>query len=466
LGVTTPAVPSAAVPRVLHCLGLVALFALVRLVPTPAAYGAAALVAGAVGVRLLSGPWLLWALLDLQMLAAVWGESPYRGTADLGTVLPLQLAVLALALGWALTGLRGPQREEDPQARRIETSGLCFRVAVAAAVVAALADLLRYRAGGAPLLSPDVDAARAALGEQSNVLVGLAREGWTVAFLVSMCLLVAARRKRYVVLAVVSVVAVGLGASRNGVLSLLVPGLLVLATGARPDLRRLSGRQWVLTATAAVLGVGAVGWFAGARILQGSGSFERVFQQRYAGEPLRVTWAAIQLSLSAPVETWARLDSVLGTLGAPGPFVLQSVRSLLEPFGRSPDLYAVTGSLSQPFFMNTATVYAAPELDLGRVGGALFLLAVGLGLGLVSSWSARQHTPFARALGCYWLYVGVFSGYEFLPFVYLSWVPATVVLVLLHGSEVRARGHGHAGNRRRRYLPLREWSAAGDRPAR
>jgi hypothetical protein len=180
--------------------------------------------------------------------------------------------------------------------------------------------------------------------------------------------------------------------------------------------------------------LGAV-YFGGQRTLAGTGQFEDQFRSAYGGNPALASVGSLDLSLSAPAETFGRLWSqrsefeprygayTLSFLGSPG-------SKLLGPT----DLYGRTGQLSLPYYMNTATFAAIPLLDYGALGGGLFLFA----LGLVSGAGERRLEPsgspghqLGRAFIVYFSAFGIYELYQALYPTWLALVPGLAVLWFL-----------------------------------
>jgi hypothetical protein len=98
------------------------------------------------------------------------------------------------------------------------------------------------------------------------------------------------------------------------------------------------------------------------------------------------------------------------------------------------DLYGITGQLSQPYFMNTATFAAIPLLDYGVSGAALFLLALGLVTGAAErrlEFSSGPGQQLARAFIVYFSAFGIYELYQAIYPTWLALAPGLGVLFLL-----------------------------------
>lgn len=386
------------------------------------------------------------AMLGAQLVIPSPYDSPY---AFIGINI-LAAAVGVYASLWALSSavLGRPDRHLYSP---LPDQPLPHRLLAILLIVGVLGNVMVYGLDW-PLFADSVDASRAAGREASSMVTGFMRESLTLGLMISAAQLGLRSTQRAGLLVWVLAFVVGAlgGGSRNSLLIALVPaGLTVIGIQARagraralnrgtiravkrPSKRRIGA--YVGTAVALLGGLVGAFYFAGQRVLSGQGAFERAFQAQHEGNPFGAAIGAADLSLSAPIETFSRMASAQS--GGQGElFVLQSVRFLLAPFGIEPDLYATTLQFSYPYYMNVATFFAAPYLDFGLAGALVLVAAIGAGVGMVDGRFRGRGGFYAQLLRNYWIYIGIFALYEFLPFIYLAWLPVTLVLLALHRRE-------------------------------
>jgi hypothetical protein len=332
---------------------------------------------------------------------------------------------------------------------------LCALLAVAVG-----AALVEYRGVRPPLLAANPDAARAALGQRSSIAVGLLAEAWTLGMAVSLLRALTGgptRRWLYATLTVVFAVGAGLGASKNSVLVGIVPAVVaalsVRRRAARPprvegpvDREAPAPRRWrVLSnyrvvALVGLVAVAAAVYFGGQRTLAGTGAFEDQFRARYGGNPIAASVGSLDLSLSSSAETfgrlWAQRDALPPRYGA---YSLQFLGHHEQALFGPVNFYAITGQLSAPYYMNTATFVAIPLLDFGPIGAAVMLLLLGIGTGIGERRLEFSAGPAQQLGRAFIVYFAAFGIYELYPALYATWISLAAGLWVLHRLRRAAR---------------------------
>jgi len=373
---------------------------------------AAAWVAVFVAVRALTGPYDSWA-----------------GPA---AIPALAVYVAGFLLAWA-AGRRLAERMGAPPAGARPTltwpSEARLRLyLLVVLVVAVLSAWLRFRGITPPLFADNPDVARQVLRERASIPIGLISEAWTLGMAVSLLRALTSRGWQLVLyLAATGVFTAGaaLGASKNSVLVGLVPALIAVLSvhraKARPKL--LTGWAPAAVVLAAVALVGAVVFLGGQRTLAGTGSFEDEFRSRYGDNAISSSVGSLDLSLSSSTETfgrlWAQRDSIEPEHGA---YSVMFLGSRAEALVGRVDLYSTTSQLSQPYYMNTATFVAIPLLDWGPIGAAVFLVVLGLAVGLVERRLEFGASPAQQLGRGFVVYFAAFGVYELYPFIYATWL--------------------------------------------
>ncbi|MGV9764480.1 hypothetical protein [Micromonospora tulbaghiae] len=408
--------------------------------------GTAVALALAVGT-LLAARLRMWAL---AACAAVWTAAllavrvlpgPYDSWAGRGVLPVLAGYVTVFLLAWAV-GRRLIDRRDDgdrsrpalswPSERRLLTY---LSVLLGVAVVTAA---IRFRGTVPPLLADNPDAARQVLREQSNLVIGLLSEAWTLGMAVSLLRALSARGRAlplYYALTVVFTVGAALGASKNSVLVGIAPALI-----AALSVRRTRGRaaSFLAARTPVVLLIGAVAlgaavFLGGQRTMAGTGAFETEFRARYGSNALTSSAGSLDLSLSSSTETFGRVWSQREHLEPRyGTYSLTFLGSRVEPIVGKADLYGLTSQLSQPYLMNTATFVAIPLLDYGPLGAVFFLAALGLAVGATERWFEFSRAPAGQLARAFVVYFALFGVYELYPLIYPTWLSLVPGLWVLH----------------------------------
>ncbi|RKN30042.1 hypothetical protein [Micromonospora musae] len=393
---------------------------------------------------------------------AVWAlPGPYDSWAGTA-VLPVlagyvTVFLVAWSVGRRVTGssfrvvaTRRPQLSW-PSDRRLLT--YLFVLLGIAAVTAAV----RYRGVLPPLLAENPDAARQVLRQQSNIVIGLLSEAWTLGMAISLLRALSGTLRGSLVfyaLAGVFTVGAALGASKNSVLVGVAPALITALSVRRPPLRmaRLLPRKLLprrllparflpaksVPKTTVVLLIGAVAlgaavYLGGQRTLAGTGTFETEFRSRYGNNALASSAGSLDLSLSSSTETFGRLWSQREHLDpAYGAYSLTFLGARVQPLVGEVDLYGVTSQLSQPYFMNTATFAAIPLLDYGPVGALFFFAALGLAVGASERWFEFSRAPAEQLGRGFIVYFALFGIYELYPLIYPTWLSLVPGLWILH----------------------------------
>lgn len=400
------------------------------------------LVAG-IAVTWVTSMWplalvIVYSLMDVSVRS---GLSPYQGAASDETLWPVRIGVAVFAGAWLVIAY-GPRQQRYPRSPfRLPDFGVLRGSLLPLAIVAVLVDAYRYRNTGIPLFAGNVDALRGVLREDSSLIIGLLREAWTLGALIAILVVLIARHRRPLDFFWAAFFAVGAfsGGSRNALLIAVVPPLLAGFIYLRARKSPVSSRQRSIRLTAfgagiAGIGVAAAGlmYYAGQRVLNGTGQFERDFQALYAGNPWGAAIGMTNLSLSSPLETWSRLyEFELSHVHDMTLNVFASVAFAVRPFGFEPDLYEVTAGLSAPYYMTVATFMGAPLRDFGIVGALVSALVLGVGIGLLDRLLQRRRQVFALLARGFLIYIAIFSVYEFQPFLYLSWLPVILGLYVL-----------------------------------
>ncbi len=424
------AIRNASVPIVLGAVVL--LFTLDHAYGSLAALAVAAWYAWRAGMVWLSACAGAWALVFLAVLVLPGPYDSWAGRAAVPVLAGYALCFLgAWALGRRVVAAWDPVPRPElrwPTEKRLRLYLLAlFVIAVAAAV-------LRFRGVPPPLFAADPDAARAAVAQHANIVEGLLSEAWTLGMAVSLLRLVSGDprgRWLYAGAAAVFTFGAALGASKNSVLVGIVPAL-VAALSVR---RKESGRRirtWTVVGVGLVAIAGAV-VLGGQRTLAGTGTFEDEFRARYGDNVVTASVASLDLSLSSSAETfgrlWAQRDGFAPRWGA------YTLRFLGSPGARvvgKTDLYGITGQLSMPYYMNTATFVAIPLLDWGPLGAAVFLVVLGLAVG-AGERSLEGSSGPAHQLGrAFIVYFAAFGIYELYPAIYPTWLAIVPGLWVLY----------------------------------
>ena len=391
----------------------------------------------------------VWALVFLAVLTV---PGPYDSWAGRAAVPVLAIYAGCFLAAWALARrwtLRTPAASGPPAIRwpRELWLRLFLAALLATGIVAAV---LRFQGTVPPLFADNPDVAREVLRQHANIEIGLLSQAWTVGLAVSLFRTLAGEargRWLYAGFAVAFLAGSALGASKNSVLIGVVPGLIAAMSLRRSQPRRESkvNRKIVAIIAMGALAVGLAVFLGGQRTLAGTGTFEDQFRARYGGNAVATSVGSLDLSLSASAETFGRLwaqreyqspaagrYSLMFT-GSPG-------QGLVGAYSED-DFYRITAQLSEPFYMNTATFVAIPLLDYGPVGAGIFLVLLGMCVGLVEARMERSADP-ARQLGrAFVIYFAAFGIYELYPFVQPFWLgiaPGLVCLSLL--ARRRAEG--------------------------
>nr|WP_258544846.1 hypothetical protein [Micromonospora provocatoris] len=389
----------------------------------------------------------MWAL---AACAAVWTAAllavrvlpgPYDSWAGRGVLPVLAGYVTVFLLAWGV-GRRLIDRRDDgersrpalswPSERRLLTY---LSVLLGVAVVTAA---IRFRGTVPPLLADNPDAARQVLREQSNLVIGLLSEAWTLGMAVSLLRALSARGRAlpvYYALTAVFTVGAALGASKNSVLVGIAPALI-----AALSVRRTRGRaaSFLAARTPVVLLIGAVAlgaavFLGGQRTMAGTGAFETEFRARYGSNALTSSAGSLDLSLSSSTETFGRVWSQREHLEPRyGTYSLTFLGSRVEPIVGKADLYGLTSQLSQPYLMNTATFVAIPLLDYGPLGAVFFLAALGLAVGATERWFEFSRAPAGQLARAFVVYFALFGVYELYPLIYPTWLSLVPGLWVLH----------------------------------
>ncbi|WFF08843.1 hypothetical protein O7622_09930 [Micromonospora sp. WMMD1076] len=408
--------------------------------------GIAVALALAVGT-LLAARLRMWAL---AACAAVWTAAllavrvlpgPYDSWAGRGVLPVLAGYVTVFLLAWAV-GRRLIDRRDDGERSRPALSWPSERrlltylfVLLGIALVTAT---IRFRGTVPPLLADNPDAARQVLREQSNLVVGLLSEAWTLGMAVSLLRALSARGRAlpvYYALTAVFTVGAALGASKNSVLVGIAPALI-----AALSVRRTRGRaaSFLAARTPVVLLIGAVAlgaavFLGGQRTMAGTGAFETEFRARYGSNALTSSAGSLDLSLSSSTETFGRVWSQREHLEPRyGTYSLTFLGSRVEPIVGKADLYGLTSQLSQPYLMNTATFVAIPLLDYGPLGAVFFLAALGLAVGATERWFEFSRAPAGQLARAFVVYFALFGVYELYPLIYPTWLSLVPGLWVLH----------------------------------
>ncbi|MET8230331.1 hypothetical protein ABZS77_06580 [Micromonospora sp. NPDC005298] len=307
--------------------------------------------------------------------------------------------------------------------------------------VAVIGGALKFHGAVPPLFADNPDVARAELGLRSNIVVGLLAEAWTLGMAISLLRVLNGRsegRWRYLLLVVVFTFGAALGASKNSVLVGIVPAL-VAALSTRRESGGMSVRHRQIAALVVVLvGLGVVGgavYLGGQRTLAGTGTFEDQFRAQYGGSALSTSVGSLDLSLSSSVETFGRLWEHRDEYDpAWGRYSLTFTGSVGERLLGPVDLYQITGGLSQPFYMNTATFVAVPLMDFGPVGAGVALALTGLIVGFAERRLSEAPSPAHHIGRAFLIYYATFGVYEFYPVIqpfWLSLVPGIIAFYLV-----------------------------------
>jgi hypothetical protein len=423
---------------------LVMLFTLDRALGSLAALVAVAWFAYRARMWCLAAGAAAWALVFLAVLTFPGPYDSWAGRA----VVPVLAGYATCFLGaWALGRWIGT-RTGAPTARQHPELGWPseFRLRgylLVLLAVAGVAAVLRFHGTAPPLFAANPDAARAVLQQRANIVEGLLSEAWTLGMSVSLLrTLTGGPRGRWLYLAAAGVFTVGaaLGASKNSVLVGIVPAVVAALSVRRRD---RPGRPLVRTWLVIGVGLAAVGSavvLGGQRTLAGTGTFEDEFRARYGDNVAVASVASLDLSLSSSAETfgrlWAQRDVFQPRLGA---YTLKFLGRRAEPVVGRTDLYGITAQLSLPYYMNTATFVAIPLLDYGPAGAALFLIVLGLAVGLGDRLLEFSSGPAHQLGRAFIVYFAVFGIYELYPAIYPTWLSIVPGLWILHRLARPAR---------------------------
>ncbi|MFI7606790.1 O-antigen polymerase [Micromonospora sp. NPDC049366] len=310
--------------------------------------------------------------------------------------------------------------------------------------VAVIGGLLKFGGTLPPLFADNPDVARAELGRNSNIYVGLLAEAWTLGMAVSLLRVLngsSEGRWRYLLLVVVFTFGAALGASKNSVLVGIVPAL-VAALSTRRETAMSSKNRRVAAVVVILIGLGAVGaavYLGGQRTMAGTGTFEDQFRAQYGNSALYSSVGSLDLSLSSSVETFGRLwEHREEHDPAWGRYSLTFAGSVGERLLGPVDLYKITAELSLPFYMNTATFVAVPLMDFGPVGAGIYLAVLGLGVGFFERRLGRTRSPAHHLGRAFLIYYATFGVYELYPVIqpfWLSLVPGLIAFSLISNSS-------------------------------
>jgi hypothetical protein len=306
--------------------------------------------------------------------------------------------------------------------------------------LAILAAVLRFWGTVPPLFSANPDAAREVLSYHTNIYLGLLWEAFTIGMAVSLFRLLAGPRTGrwlYAIFTVLFVAGSALGASKNSVLIGIATGMIAAVS---VWLRRHGRRVRLKTSTVVIvlIGCAALGvavYLGGQRTLSGNGNFEDTFRQQYGSNAVSASVGSLDLSLSSSAETFGRLwqqrDDIGLGLGRYSLIFTGHPGHALFGAHSDQDLYYITSELSQPYYMNTASFVAIPLLDWGVIGAGVFLVLVGLAVGMADRKldSSSAASQLGRATLIYFAGFGV---YEFYPLVQPTWLATIPALVILH----------------------------------
>lgn len=429
---------------------LLIVFALDRAAGALGALGAVAVFAYLARMRWLAASAAIWACVVLAVFAFA---GPYDSWAGRAAVPVLAGYALCFLGGWAagrrvLARVRPPARRSLPVLRWPTERRL--RVYLLALLAVGLgAAYLRFHGAELPLFAANPDVARAELAKHADIVEGLLSEAWTLGMAVSLLrALTGDRRGRwlYAVATAVFMFGAALGASKNSVLVGLIPAVIAALSvrrgrgapeeaataGSRAAGFRLSRRTAVILGIGAVA-VGAAVFLGGQRTLAGTGVFEDEFRARYGDNALAASVASLDLSLSSSAETFGRLweqrESQPLRWGA---YSLKFLGSRAEPIVGRTDLYGLTSQLSMPYYMNTATFAAIPLLDFGPIGAAVFLLLLGLAVGIGDLMLEFASGPAQQLGRGFIVYFAFFGIYELFPAIYPTWLSIVPGLWVLH----------------------------------
>jgi hypothetical protein len=444
-----PSLAPAAVP--VAAGALVALFVLDRDAGCVAALAAFAVVAYLRRAWWLAACAAAWVVVFLAVLTIPGPYDSWTGRAGLPVLAGYVLCFLAgWALGRWLLARRAPSVVDAVRSRpelawpaerllRLYLGGL-LAVAVGAA-------LLLYRGDLPPLFAADPDAARAALGQRSTIAVGLLSEAWTLGMAISLLrALTGGRSGRWLYAGATALFTAGaaLDASKNSVLVGIIPAVVAaLSVRRRADpaprrLRALANNRVVVLV--GLVAIAAAVYLGGQRTLAGTGAFEDQFRARYGGNPIAASIGSLDLSLSSSAETfgrlWAQHDALPPRYGA---YSLQFLGHHEQALFGPVDFYAITGQLSQPYYMNTATFVAVPLLDFGPIGAAVMLLLLGIGTGMGERRLEFSAGPAQQLGRAFIVYFAAFGIYELFPALYATWISLAAGLWVLHRLRRAAR---------------------------
>lgn len=383
-------------------------------------------------------------LLALMISAACSGAAIYGGVATFTNTAFLRYGGLLLICSWRISRSLTLSRSVDDVSRGKVGVATIRRSLLLCGIAGVGGAAIQYREG-IPALSANVDVVRDVARGNTNVLVGSLQQGWTVGMLLSLTLVILMKRRSPLNLLMVVFFVLGslLGASRNTVLSGIIPVLVVsLVSVASPlPIRKRGQARFVGTmfASASIILLAAV--LAGARTAQGSGAFERAFIERTGGSVLLQGEQTILLALTAPVETWARLAQEQASSGTGfGGYTLAWAGSALSILGLHPDMNFRASVVSAPFYMNATTFAGPPLLD----GGLAMIIVASVGIGIVAGvFDARliwhSNATIVQVQAAYAIYVTFLGLYDYQPFYTIG--PALVIVVLgLIGRAPRSRG--------------------------
>jgi oligosaccharide repeat unit polymerase len=389
-----------------------------------------------------------WVVVFLAVLYIPGLYDSWAGPA----VIPVLACYIGIFLaGWAVArrfAARSTVKSERPEVSwpsEFRLRAFLFILLGIALVAAAL----RFRDGVPPLFSPNPDVARELLRYHTNLLLGLLWEAFTLGMSISLFrLLTGGPRGRWLYLGLVVVFTGGsaLGASKNSVLIGIVTALVASLSVYRrqPGVKR-RGKASTTTVVVLIgcLAIGAAVFLGAQRTLAGTGNFEDGFRSQFGGSAVAASIASLDLSLSSSTETFGRLwvqrdrfEAGHGRYslifsGRPGQRLFGAHKDL--------DLYAITSQLSQPYYMNTATFVAIPLLDFGPVGAAVFMLVLGLGVGLIERRFEVSAGPAGQLGRGFIIYFAAFGIYELYPLIQPIWLAIVPGLWCLHliGKRVR-----------------------------
>lgn len=386
----------------------------------------------------------LLAVFQLMRLSVIYFDNPYSGYASIETTRIILLSITLITVTWQAIITFGPARVLHPPKRLILPKSSIYYYLIFFGFAGLLSSMYRFRSG-IPLFSDNIDEVRNLARENTNILVGILQEGWTLGVMLSLLSILVMKNRKKIDWVILTAFLMGAfaGGSRNSLLIGIVPALIGILLYQRTQVSTKKITFTLSLAKKLLIIAGLIGaifllfTYSGSRTVNGEGAFETAFRQQYGNDTKMAAVASLDLALSAPFETWSRiyLQKPYLDIGDREYYSFAFAGSLLEKFGHSPNLDAISVSVSSPYFMNAATMVSAPYLDFGIIGVIVFSILLGTVNGFLGVQQRKSNSLFISCIYGYSIYLTILALYAFPPFKNIAWVPVVGILAFLAMRE-------------------------------